>query len=179
MDKTVIRSDSKTGFVFNLIAFQLVWTATVLGSAYLILWPAVILCALFVFIHFKYFEYHASDLKLVLIGVGIGIVLDTIWIQTGQLTFTDQRPIPSITPAWMLILWVGFSLTLNHSLGWLKRHPILPILFGFFGAPFSYYVGAKLGAMQYTAPFIQVSLLLALTWAIAIGMLISIAKKVD
>jgi hypothetical protein len=173
----LIKSDSRAGFLFNLIAFQIVWTATVLGSAYLLIWPALILCALFTIIHFKFFEYHPSDLKLVAIGVGIGLVLDTIWIQSNQLSFTDQRPFEQLTPLWMLVLWVGFSLTLNHSLGWLKRHPILPILFGFFGAPFSYYIGSRLGAVEYLAPFSQVSLLLAVTWAVAIYSLIKVAQR--
>lgn len=179
LSKSDIGNSGKVAFLFNLIAFQIIWTATVLGSAHLIIWPAIVLCAAFVSIHFGLFKPHSSDIKLILAGIVTGIILDSIWIQTGQLSFTDQRPFAWMTPGWMIILWVGFSLTLNHSLNWLKRHPLLPILFGFFGAPFSYLIGSKLGAVQYQSSFIQVSVLLAISWAIALHILFLIARKHD
>ena len=91
--------------------------------------------------------------------------------------FTDKRPFDTFSPAWIIILWVGFSLTVNHSLKWLIAHPLLPALTGAIAAPITYFAGIKIGAVVYTEPVITVSIGLAIAWGVALTILVEVGKR--
>ena len=55
-------------------------------------------------------------------------------------------------PSWILALWLGFALTVNHSLGWLQEKPWLAALLAALFAPVSYLAGERLGAVTVANP---------------------------
>jgi len=161
--------------VINATLFQVTWFSCVIGSAKQLIWPAIISCLALMIWQLAPSRRHISDLKLVAIAIFLGIIIDSLWVQIGFFDYTDQRPITSLAPAWIIILWVGFALTVNHSLAWLKAHPILPFLMGFIGGPSSYFAGQKLGAVTYMADTLTVSLSLAIAWALSLVILFRIS----
>ena len=69
----------------------------------------------------------------------------------------------------MLALWVAFATTLNHSLRWLMRRPIVAALAGAVFGPVAYLAGEKLGALSLPAPAIALPMLAA-AWCVAMGL---------
>lgn len=157
--------------------FNGVWLACVAGSAEQLLWPAIVSCGVLALYQLHPKNRHPNDIKLVLISIALGLIVDSIWVQFGLMDFTDKRPFTNFAPAWIVILWVGFALTVNHSLKWLYIHPLLPAITGAVAAPITYFAGIKLGAVQYTASLVDVSLGLAIAWAIALTILVEVGKK--
>lgn len=162
--------------LINASLFQATWFACVLGSAKGFLWPAVVCCAGLAAYQLPAARRASSDLLLVAISIVLGLMVDTIWIQSGFLEFTDARPWSAISPAWILLLWIGFALTINHSLAWINLHPLLPIVLGAIGGPLSYLAGERLGAVTFTTSVTMLMIYIGLAWAAALGLLASIAK---
>ncbi len=161
----------------NAMLFNGVWIACVAGSAKQLLWPAILSCAVLAIYQLQSSRRHPSDIKLVFISVILALIVDSIWIQAQFMDFTDKRPFASIAPAWIIFLWVGFALTVNHSLKWLAIHPLLPAITGAIAAPITYFAGIKLGAVVYTADVTTVSIGLAIAWAVALTVLVEVGKR--
>ena len=159
----------------NAGLFQGLWFAAVLGSANGLLWPSIAICTALLAWQLHPSNRHPNDLKVVLVAVAMGLVVDSLWVSAGLLEFTDQRPIQGISPLWIMALWVGFALTINHSLSWLKNHPLLPILSGGIGGPLSYYAGLRFGAVEYLADPLLVTVCLAVAWAAEMVILVRVS----
>ena len=80
-----------------------------------------------------------------------------------------------LTPIWIVVLWVLFALTLNHSLSWLKGRVVLAAIFGALGGPLAYVAGEKLMAVTIVEP--NTLLILAIGWAFITPLLISFGEK--
>ena len=79
------------------------------------------------------------------------------------------------TPIWIVILWILFAITLNHSLAWLKGRTSLAMLFGLMGGPLVYLAGEKLLAVTIASP--NTLIVLAIGWALITPLLISFGDK--
>ena len=64
-----------------------------------------------------------------------------------------------IAPLWILFLWTGFALTLNHSMSWLLNKPKLGTVFIFIGAPLSYFSADKLNAIHINETIVTMTLI--------------------
>jgi len=160
--------------IINAALFQITWFACVVGSAEGLSWPAFAACAVLAIYQLQAKRRHVTDLKLVLVSIVLGLIVDTLWVQSGVLIFTDQRPFAALAPAWIIALWVGFALTINHSLAWLDRTPLLPAVVGAIGGPMSYLAGLKLGAVEYQQGIALISVYLAVAWAISLTILVRV-----
>ena len=161
----------------NAMLFNVVWIACVAGSAKGLLWPAALSVGVLATFQLHPKNRHANDLKLVWVSVGLGILVDSLWVQLGWMDFTEKRPFPSFAPAWIVLLWIGFALTVNHSLKWLTAHPALPALVGGIAAPITYFAGIKIGAVIYTESVLLVSIGLGVAWTISLTILVEVGKK--
>lgn len=152
----------------NFVGFQLCWFACVLGAARGAEWlgPLVVLawCAL-------HLARHADPAReaLALIAVGaLGLLVDTLQVHEGWI---DHRGTPLagvLAPAWILALWVAFATTYRSSLAWVTRRSWLSALFGAIGAPFSYWAGVRMGAVQFGEPLWSSIAGIALAWGVAL-----------
>ena len=76
----------------------------------------------------------------------LGLCLDTLWIHMGILDFAGAP----VAPVWILFLWMGVGMSLNHSLGFFKARPLFGGLLGAMSAPLCYLAGERLGAVVVT-----------------------------
>jgi len=162
--------------LINLVLFQVLWFLSVIGSHHQLVWPACLLLAVFAYWQLGSARRHPSDIRLLCVAVITGLILDTAWIHLSLIQYNNSAPIAHIAPLWIILLWAGFALTINHSLAWVKQKPTLGYLFGFIGAPLSYYAGVKLNALDYLQPIWLVSLALAVTWALSMFLFIKLAS---
>ena len=173
----LIKSMFRINVLINAMLFNAVWIACVAGSAKQLLWPALLSCGILAAYQLHPKNRHPNDLKLVVISIILGIIVDSIWVKLGYMDFTDKRPFDTFSPAWIIVLWVGFALTVNHSLKWLVAHPLLPALTGAIAAPITYFAGIKIGAVVYTESVTIVSIGLAIAWGAALTILVEVGKR--
>ena len=166
----------KSPILWNAILFQAIWFACVVGSTYGYLWPAVFLLGVLAVWQLHPERRQASDIKLVLIALVMGLVIDSAWVLGGVLEYPDAWPNNGLAPAWIIVMWAGFALTINHSLKWMKLHPSLPLIGGLVGGPLAYFSGMKLGAVEFLIDPVQISIMLAIAWAFALSVLFKVSQ---
>lgn len=162
--------------LINAGLFQMLWLSAVLGSANNLIWPCLIIFALLACWQLHPQRRATKDIYLVVIAIFIGLIIDSLWVVIGVIEYTDKRPIDVIAPLWIVTLWAGFALTINHSMAWMQSHPLLPILLGLISAPLSYFAGTRLGAIEYHQDSLLVSAYIAISWAIALPILVQQSK---
>ena len=161
--------------VANGVAFQCCWMAFVASAAHENAWLGFIPLTLF-----AAWQLHAStqrrdDWLLVALAVAVGFLIDTMFAASGLLVYRAAVPSSWFAPVWILGLWAGFALTLNHSLRALQSRIGWSIAFGAVGGPAAY-AAAGFGwhAVSFTsAPMALVALSIA--WAIVTPLLTSSA----
>lgn len=169
----------KAPIIINALLFQCAWFACVLGSAKGLTWPSMVCFLALATYQLQNKRRHPTDIKLLIISLVLGLFVDSFWIIGGFMVFTENGPIAQIAPAWILFLWMSFALTINHSLGWLKKHPLLPISMGLFGGPMSYIAGLKFGAVEYLQSTLVTSVALGIAWALSLIILVKASQIND
>ncbi|MCK7593856.1 DUF2878 domain-containing protein [Pseudomarimonas salicorniae] len=161
----------------NLIGFQLVWMAAVGGAAQGWWWagPAVLL--VFAIAQLAVTRSRASDVRLMAFCAILGLALDSLWVQAGFMKFAAPLPDPRLAPIWIVAMWVGFGLTVNHSLSGLKPLPWLGALLGLLGGPLAYWAAERAwGAVEISAsvwPFLA----LGVAWALVTPLLLWLGDR--
>ncbi|MEM7098821.1 MAG: DUF2878 domain-containing protein [Pseudomonadota bacterium] len=123
--------------VINGVLFKLNWIACVVGGA---LWGALGVAALIGFS--GYAGTLKRDAGLALCLGAIGAALDTLWIALGWLDYGTL-----FAPLWIIMLWVGLALCLNHAMAFFVSRPLLGGALSGAAAPLTYLSGASLGAV--------------------------------
>ena len=140
--------------IVNGILFKLNWIACVVGGA---IWGAFGIAALLGFS--LYAGSWRRDIPLVL-GLGIvGAVLDTLWIMLGVLDYGT-----TLAPPWIIMLWIGLALTLNHAMSFFASRPVLGAVLSGGAAPVTYLSGQSLGAV--VVPNVFLLGIIAITWGL-------------
>ena len=163
--------------LINFVLFQISWFACVLGAAAGSLLPGLLAVMALVLYQASRPKFIQRDLPLILVALGIGLFLDSLWIWTGIMRFSLPGPVTGLAPVWILLLWVAFPLTINHSMAWLRSNLPLAALFGAVGSPLSYLAGMRLGALS-TPEGIWVMVIAAgISWALVIPLLCYLAGR--
>ena len=143
----------KHATLVNVGLFQATWFACVLGGPF---WGAAGLGLMFGF------SWRAQSLAVDATSAGIaaviGLCLDTLWIQAGVLDFFDS----AVAPLWIIMLWVGVGLSVNHGLAYFKDRALLGGLLAGVAAPICYLSGESLGAVG--VPNVALLGVVAVTW---------------
>lgn len=79
-------------------------------------------------------------------------------------------------PLWILLLWAGLALTLNHSLAWLQSRLLLASVLSGLSCPLSYLGAARLGAVDIVSESWLWLIVLSLSWAVIIPLLLWLAN---
>lgn len=150
--------------IINALLFQGVWFSTVLGAAYGVLWPS-----LFLLIGFCAWQSLPSvrmpgDLRLVAVALILGLVFDGSMDRFGLLQYAEPSVSTLLPPLWILQMWVGFALTLNHSLDWLLRNGWVAVVAGAIAGPLAYFSAERLGAVTWSGDIAWVAAILAVGW---------------
>lgn len=153
----------KNVIIVNAILYQLIWFLCILYDN-----RGALLGLVLIGIHFVFSSRKREDFTLLILFLATGLIIDGTLHFTGFFTFTKTGwPIPF----WLAVIWMGFSLTVNHSLQWLQERPILCSILGGIGGPLAYWAGVRLGAAGFTLPLPAALLLLSLIWAIIVPLL--------
>jgi len=164
--------------LLNFAAFQVGWFACVLGAANGLPWLGPVVVAAAVALHLALVPRPVPEFYLVLAAMVIGLTVDSLLLATGWLHYSEGLWLPGLAPYWIITMWALFATTLNVSMGWMRKRPILTVLMGAIGGPLSYLAGEKLGAIELTQPIPAVAAL-SLAWAIAMPLLMRLAARFD
>ena len=151
----------------NFVLFQLLWFAAVLGAAAGWHWPAPLaLAALLLWTHVTGGDLRA-DLRLVLLGLGTGVVFEILLLATGLIRYELQWW-AALPPLWILCLWAGFAQSFLYSLAWMRGRWMVAAIFGGVGAAMSLYAGLRFGAAQPLHGELPLLLLYGVGWAVLV-----------
>ena len=164
--------------VANAIGFNIVWAITVFGAAAGLGWAGPAAVLVFAAIQVSLATRPHYDLAAMAVFAGAGVLIDSAWSLSGAVSYAAPGPFPAFVPLWLVTLWAGFSLTLGHSLAWLRPRPALAALFGFLGGGFSYWIGARVGAVHLNIPAWIYGVAVGLCWAVALPALIRLTARV-
>jgi hypothetical protein len=146
--------------IFNALLFQLNWFACVLGGAHgQPLWALLTLSLMFA--QTARGTTLRADVVLALSAAAIGLFLDSLWISSGILDYGTR-----FAPVWIVMMWMGAALSLNHSLAWLKPQPWLGGILAAMVAPLCYLSGESLGAVSVDNAGLPV---VAVSWLLVFG----------
>lgn len=169
---------SRQRLILNFVAFQLGWFACVLGAAHGWAWAGTTVAAVLVTAHVLFASRPAEELKLVGIALAIGAIWDSALLAFGWIDFTSGFLVHGLAPHWILALWALFAMTLNVSLGWLKKRLAIAAVLGAVSGPLAYWGGARLGAVTFVNPVFAV-IALSIGWAVITPALARLARRFD
>ena len=161
----------------NMLWMQALWFGAVIGAAQEQLWLAPLLLMGFALWEFGPDRRVYGDFQLMLVAVLIGLILDTTWVRLGWFEFAAGWAFSGRAPLWILLLWAGLALTLNHSLAWLQSRLLLAAVISGVSSPLSYLEAARLGAVTIVAQSKVWFVGLGLSWAVALPLLLWLANR--
>lgn len=162
--------------IINMVWMQALWFAAVFGAAADENWPAVLMFFAFLFWQSWPGRRVKGDMQLVLIAVVVGFLIDTLWIKLGWLVFLPEQTV-NVAPFWIVMLWAGLALTMNHSLAWLQTNLGLGALLSGVVCPLSYLGAEKIGAVRIIAESDIWWQVMGVTWAGVVPLLLWLAMK--
>lgn len=156
----------------NAVGFNIVWFITVFGAAGGLAWAGPAALLVFAVLQVTLAPRPRYDLTAMAVFAAAGIVIDSAWSLSGAVVYAAGWPFPGFAPVWLVTLWAAFALTIGHSLAWIRARPALAAVFGLVGGGFSYWVGARVGAVELAIPGWIYGAAVGLVWAVALPALI-------
>lgn len=170
----------RSAMVANALGFQCVWFSTVGGAAAGWVWLGPAVALVFAAATLALFGRSRADTGVLMLALPLGLLLDTAWVRLGLMHFVHPWPAADWAPVWIMALWLGFALTVNHSLAWLRAHWSLAVLFGALGGPLAYLGAERLfGAVAFPAPTWQVMLVLGIAWGAVLPALLALGRLLE
>lgn len=161
--------------LLNYALFQAGWFVCVLGAAAGYPWLAAAIGLLLVLVHLVLVRDAVRESLLLLTSLLLGLLVDGIHIRTGVLIFPVGSFHPGLPPAWILVLWLQFAMSLHYSLGWLTRRYVLGALLGSVSGALAYWAGVRLGAAAFGADLIHSWVQVGLSWGLTMLILLKIS----
>ncbi len=162
--------------LINALGFQTGWWACIVGVGHGLEWPAMGLCVALVWLHLQRTPYRRQELMIAAAALALGLVIDSLLQYFSVIHFYGWA-LWALSPFWLWMLWVLFAMTLNASLDFLQTLPLwVSAILGGVAGPLTYLAGASFGAAAMQPTFTHVSLL-ALAWAMALPLLVVLARQ--
>jgi hypothetical protein len=157
---------------FNILGFQVVWLLSVYGAGTGLWLSGVFAALLFAAVTLLLSHDRRRDLRSLAIALPIGFAMDSLLAQSPYLDFASPYPWVDWAPAWIMALWIGFALTLNHSLKPIYRKALPTFLFGLLGGPLAYGIAAmRFGAMSVESDMLSCAVLVGLVWGAGLSLI--------
>lgn len=156
--------------IINLVIFQAAWF-----SAALLRDGSIIILVLLLAVHAYFSPKKQLDLYTVMWVLPIGIASELLMILTGLLSYQSEL----MLPIWMVLLWVHLSISLNHSLEWMQKIPVIwqSVLAALAGAG-SYAAATNLGAINLPNSQVVSLMIIAVIWGIQLPLMMKVAGYV-
>lgn len=168
--------DGNGSLLLNVALSQAGWFACVLGAAGGWGTAGAAIALLLALAHLGLADRPGREWPLLLYAVALGLVLDTFHAATGILDFRGHEA-GTLAPLCILALWLQFGTTLHFSLHWLSRRYPLAALLGLIGGPLAFLGGERLGAAAFGEPRALSIAVLAVSWAVAMPVLVAVADR--
>lgn len=162
--------------LLNYTLFQSGWFVCVLGAAAGYPWMATGIGLLLVLAHLALVRNAACEIVLLMASLFLGLLVDSYHIRTSVLVFPIGSFHSSLPPAWILVLWLQFAMSLHYSLGWLNGRYVLGTLLGSVSGALAYWAGVRLGAAAFGTELIYSLLQIGLSWGLTMLILLKISK---
>jgi hypothetical protein len=161
----------------NALAYQATWLASIAGAGRGLWWAGPLALSVFAVGQLAISAHRRDDAVLLACAGAIGFVVDSAFVQAGLLGFAAAWPWSHLAPIWIVTLWMSFALTLNHSLAYLKSHPLLAAALGAVGAPLAYWIAARAWhALVFVAAPALALAVVAVAWALLAPALCLLAR---
>jgi hypothetical protein len=156
---------SKGYVIANLLCFQLLWFGCVVGAGangwhWVGIASVLPLTVLACFSDTRWADFLTAG-----VAACFGLFIDNLWVRLDILAYPGH----SFAPYWIVLLWYGLGLTVNHSLVWFRDRKWLgALLVGAF-APLTYLAGERLGAVDVEQ--MAMTAVIALSWVLGFRLL--------
>ena len=170
--------------LWNLFLFQAGWIICVMSVAENSYITAYIAIVFVIIIHFSVVKYYdilnwKKEFALLICAGLLGLFIDSINVHLGIFETTLRQEDNYFAPLWLIGLWLLFSLTINHSLSWLKNKLVLSMGLGAIFAPSAYYAGVELGALYLPTQTLTTSLfVIAIEWSVVMPIILLLNHKI-
>jgi len=161
--------------LLNYILFQSGWFVCVLGAAAGYPWMATAIGLLPVLVHLILVRDIAREIQLLGASLLLGVLVDGFHIRTSVLIFPIGSFHSSLPPAWILVLWLQFAMSLHYSLSWLRGRYFLAALLGSVSGALAYWAGVRLGAAAFGVDIIRSLVQIGLSWGLVMPILLKIS----
>tara|TARA_B100001123_G_scaffold393783_1_gene474025 strand:+ start:205 stop:723 length:519 start_codon:yes stop_codon:yes gene_type:complete len=163
--------------IYDLIGFKICWLlcafCTQWGQPYL----GPIITFLFILIHLLIVKFSALDLKIVIIAIICGFIIDSTFSIFNFINYEGGILASyNLAPLWILSMWGGFALTMLYTLDSFRHYYFLSTLLGCIGGPLSYSAGVSIGALKIYSSFTYI--ILSICWGLVIPFLFYYINKV-
>jgi hypothetical protein len=166
--------------ILNAIGYQVVWFASIYGASQENVWLGFVASIIFSICMLAFAGKAKGDLRLLCIGLCVGICIDSFFAASGLIQYDAAWPFASAAPLWILALWMSFSLTLNHSMVFLRRNIVIAAIFGLIGGPLAYFGADRIfNVLDFGADTLWIVTALGIAWAIAIPAIFFIDERLD
>ena len=164
-------------FWINLLGYQATWCVVAWSAGQGRARLGMLACTVFIATQWRASPVRRADARVLLAALGCGVLVEGVAAGSGLLAYAAPQPaLPA--PAWIVLLWGAFAMTLNHSMAWFAAHPWIAAIFAAVGGPLAY-VGAARGfaALAFPTPMGPTLAYLAIAWALALPVLLRIARS--
>lgn len=172
VDSSVIKKLLSSKMFLSGVAFQLAWFLLILAP------PFVAFVGLLAYLLF-HFMWISKDRLLWLFSIRIfviGLAIDSFFFYSGIFNLLSGS---RVIPLWLAGLWLCFCLAVPFGFSFLKRHYVLCALFGFVGAPISYFSGITLrDDVSLASPTVLSLVYVGMSWAIYLCYSFFLLKKI-
>ena len=153
--------------IFNIVSFYVYWYLCILGPSRDSYYIGPIVALIYFSLHFIYVKNKLNNFKIFMMCGVLGIFFESVLYYSG---FIHYRGILvdkfNIIPLWVVILWLGFGLTLLHSFRWILGKYTTSLILGGTITPLFYLSAHKINSIVLNYNLFHSYVILAILWAI-------------
>lgn len=159
--------------IVDIVGFQISWWASALGAGAGRWEPGVAAGIAVVLLQLAVSGKRRATLAAVVAAAVLGIAFESAMIASGLVHYSASWPIASLSPVWLIALWMVFGTCIEATIRLLGERPMLrSALLGAILAPPTYWAGTGFGALSLMEPLWLPLGAVAMAWAIATPLMI-------
>lgn len=163
--------------VYNFVAFQAAWFATVVAAARGHEWLGIAAASVVLLVHCWIARTRRGELAFLCASVPIGFVVNEFLQRTDAVVGVGDIWPSSMSPLWLLVMWPLFATLFNESMSWMRGRFVVGVVFGVVGAPLSYLGGVRMGAIHVNDDPWHWVTLVALAWGITMPVMLALQQR--
>jgi hypothetical protein len=119
----------------------------------------------------------AAEWRVLLAAGLLGGVVDSVQSCAGLLVFRSGHVVDCLAPPWIVVMWMQLATQFRFGLSFLLGRYALAGGLAAVGGPLAFWVGARLGAVEFPPPAGRSLIVLGLVWAAALPILLRLTVR--